>query len=155
MSINEEIRVEEFVGTWKLVSAKRTIIDTGETFDVNQPDNPPSGFLTYGNDGRMMVLNLAGQRPQPASAETITDEHRIQLFRTMVAYAGTYTFDGRSMFHHIDISWNELWTGTTQVRTVTRDGDRLAFVTSPAPGVLDGKLGTTTLVWQRYSSHVR
>jgi hypothetical protein len=150
MSTNEEIRVEEFLGTWKLVSVKRTIIDTGETFDVTEPDNPPSGFLTYGDDSRMMVLNLVGQRPKPASAEAMTDEQRNQLFRTMIAYAGTYTFDGHSMFHHIDISWNELWTGTTQVRTVARDGERLVFATSPAPGVLDGKMGTTKLVWEKY-----
>ena len=125
---------------------QRTNVETGETFDLSEPDNLPSSFLTYGNDGRMMVLNLAGQRPKPASAETMTDGQRNQLFRTMVAYAGTYTFDGHSMFHHIDISWNELWTGTTQVRTVTRDGARLVFVTSPAPWLYSKPLAFIT-VW--------
>ena len=120
---------------------RRTIVETRETFDPN-PGNSPSGFIMYGNDGRMIVLNLMGRRPKPDSLETITDEQRAQLFRTMVAYGGTYTFDGHSVSHHIDISWNECWTGTTQVRSVTRDGERLVYTTSPTPGPLDGKLGT-------------
>ena len=61
----------------------------------------------YGNDGRMLVLNLSSGRPKPDSLESITDEQRVQLFRTMVAYGGTYTIDGQSVSHHIDISWNE------------------------------------------------
>ena len=148
MSTNEEIRIEDLFGTWKLVSTHRTIVETGEILDLT-PDNSPFGFLMYGKDGRMLVLNLTRGRPKPDSLETISDEQRVQLFRTMVAYGGTYTLDGRTVSHHIDISWNEYWTGTTQVRTVTRDGERLVFTTSPAPGALDGKLGTAKLVWER------
>ena len=149
MPTNEPIRIEDLFGTWKLVSMRRTIVDTDESYDPN-PDAPPSGLLIYGNDGRMIVLNVVGGRPKPDSIETMTDELRAQLFRSMVAYGGTYTFDGQSVFHHIDISWNECWTGTTQVRKVTRDGERLVLTTTaPAPGSLDGKLGTASLVWER------
>jgi hypothetical protein len=81
---NEELRVEDFVGTWKLVSVHRTIIENGETVDTHEPDHPPSGVLMYGSDGRMIVLNLAGWRPKPDGAETMTDDQRNQLFRTML-----------------------------------------------------------------------
>ena len=150
MSTNE-ILIEDLFGTWKLVSMQRTITATGEIVDLNPAGNPPFGFLMYGNDGRMLVLNLTSGRPKPNSLDAITDEQRVQLFRTMVAYGGTYTTDGHSVVsHHVDISWNECWTGTTQVRSVTREGERLVYTTtSPAPGVLDGKLGTVRLVWER------
>jgi len=150
ISTNEEIRIEDLFGTWTLVSMTRTITETGEIVDLNPQGNPPFGFLMYGNDGRMLVLNLTSGRPRPDSLDAITDEQRIQLFRTMVAYGGTYTIDGHSVSHHVDISWNECFTGTTQVRSVTREGERLVYTTtSPAPGVLDGKLGTVRLVWER------
>lgn len=149
MSTNEEVRIEELYGTWKLASVQRMIVDTGEIYDPD-PDTPPSGLLIYGDDGHMLVLNIIGERPRPDSLETMTDEQRTRLFRTMVAYGGTYTFDGSLVFHHIDISWNECWTGTTQVRRVTRDGESLVLATtSPAPGPLDGRLGTARLVWER------
>ena len=53
------------------------------------------------------------------------------------------------MEHHIDISWNELWTGTTQFRDVKKDGNRLIYTTHPAPNARDGKMSITTLVWEK------
>jgi hypothetical protein len=148
MPADEQIQIEDLFGTWKLVSVRRTITETGEIYDPS-PDTPPSGALMYGKDGRMLVLNLTGERPKPDSLDTITDEQRAQLFRTMVAYGGTYTFDGQSVFHRIEISWNECWTETAQVRRVTRDGERLVLTTaSPARSPLDGKLGTASMVWE-------
>ena len=44
----------------------------------------------YANDGRMLVLNLSSGRPKLDSLESITDEQRVQLLRTMAAYRGTY-----------------------------------------------------------------
>ena len=66
MSANEEIRAEDLVGTWKLISAHRTFLETGETIDQN-PDNPPAGFLTYGNDGRMTAITLWAGGPNPSA----------------------------------------------------------------------------------------
>ena len=45
-----------------------------------------------------------------------TDEEGVQLLGSMVAYAGTYTLGEKQVIHHIDISWNQGWTGTDQVR---------------------------------------
>ena len=150
MSSNGEIRIEELVGTWQLVGVPRTITETGEIIDLTPKGTPPFGILTYGNEGRMLVLNLTSGRPKPDSLEAITAEQRVQLFRTMLAYGGTDTIDGNIVSHHIDISWNEVWTGTTQIRTVTREGGRFVYATtSPAPGALDGKLGTVRLVRER------
>jgi hypothetical protein len=139
---------EEVHGTWKLVSEQRTIVETGETLDLN-PGVSPSGYITYGGDGRMIALIVGGTRPKPESVDKMTDQQRAGLFRSMVAYGGTYKFEGGTMEHHIDISWNEVWTGTTQIREVRRDGDRLIYRGRPAPFSGDGKMSVVTLIWER------
>jgi hypothetical protein len=70
-------------------------------------------------------------------------------FRTMQAYGGTYEFDGRTVKHHIDMSWNQTWTGTTQIRDLHKDGDKLIYTTRPYPFPADGKMSVVTVVWQK------
>ena len=96
-----------------------------------------------------MVLIIRGDRPKPESFEKMTDQHRIALFGSMTAYAGAFTFDGKTVQHHIDISWNETWTGTTQIRDVHRDGERLSISTRPVPSSRDGRMSVITLVWEK------
>ena len=139
---------EDVYGTWKLISEHRTIVETGETVDLN-PGVPPSGYIVNGNDGRMMALIVRGKRAKPDSIEKMTDPQRADLFRSMLAYGGTYKLDGSKMEHHIDISWNEAWTGTTQIRDVRKDGDRLTYKSRPAPFSGDGKVSVVTLIWEK------
>jgi hypothetical protein len=88
-------------------------------------------------------------RPNPENVKVITDQQRADLFRTMTSYGGTYKFDGHVVEHHVDISWNQTWTGTTVIRDVRRDGDKLIYTTRPAPFAADGKLSVVTLIWQK------
>ena len=136
---------EDLYGTYKLVSVARTVLATGEVITLSREE----GFITYGKDGRMMVIMVRGERPKPGSVTETTDEQRAMLHRLMVAYAGTYKFDGKTMEHHIDISWNEVWTGTTQCRDGKKDGDRLIYTTHPEHNPLDGVMSVTTLVWEK------
>jgi hypothetical protein len=137
---------DEFYGTYKLISTTRTILDTGQEITFGGREH---GFITYSKDGRMMVLSLRGDRPKPESIEKTTDQQRVDLYRTMTAYGGTYKFDGKTIEHHIDISWNEVWTGTTQVRDVKKDGNRLIYTTKPAPNPVDGRMAVTRIVWEK------
>jgi hypothetical protein len=100
-------------GTYTLVSSTRKILESGQVVDTY--GKQPTGYINYGRDGRMLVVIVSDNkdRPAPDSVEAITDEQRADLFRTMVAYGGTYKFDGHSVEHHIDISWNQASTGTT------------------------------------------
>lgn len=111
---------DELVGTYKLVSEQRNIVDTGEIVSMDS-----LGYISYGKDGRMLVLIVRRPRPQPESIDKITDQQRVELFRTMTAYGGTYSFDRNMVEHHIDISWNEARTGTTLIRDFKREGDKL------------------------------
>jgi hypothetical protein len=132
-------------GTYKLVGEQRTIVDTGEVISATNP----RGYVSYDVDGRMMVLIVRNPRPKPESAEKITDQQRIDLLRTMTAYAGTYKLDGSTIEHNIEISMNEVWSGTKQVRTIKQDGERLVYTTPPFPFHTDGKMSINTLVWEK------
>ena len=138
---------EELHGTWKLVSMQRKIVETGQTLDAFGPN--PRGFLMYGDAGRMIVLIAMSGRPRPDSIEKTTDQQRADLFRSMVAYTGTYAFDGKQVEHHIDVAWNEVWNGTLLKLNAVKDGDRLTYTTAPIPFAGDGKLSVTTLIWER------
>jgi hypothetical protein len=138
---------EELYGTWKLASMQRRIVETGQTLDAFGPN--PRGFLMYGQAGRMMVLIAMSNRPKPESIEKMTDQQRADLLRSMVAYTGTYKFDGKSVEHDIDVAWNEVWNGTLLKLDAVRNGDRLTYTTAPIPFAGDGKVSVTTLIWER------
>jgi hypothetical protein len=136
---------EELYGTYKLLSITQRYLDTGEITILTRD----KGFITYGADGRMMVIIVGDDRPKPQSVEKMADHERVGLYRSLVAYGGTYKFDGKTMEHQVDISWNEMWTGTTQFRDVKRDGERLSISTRPAPNARDGRMAVTTLAWEK------
>ncbi len=140
---------EVLEGTWKLVSSTRTNTTTGATTDSFGSN--PLGYIMYGKDGRMMVLITRSDRPKPDSIDNdkMTDEQRSRLFSSMLAYSGTYKFDGKTIEHHIDLSWNQVWSGTTQIRNIKKDGDRLIYTTQPGPSPIDGSMGFATLVWEK------
>jgi hypothetical protein len=78
-----------------------------------------------------------------------TDEERIKLFSTVISYAGTYTFDAEKVIHHVDISWNQSWTGTDQVRFYKLDGNTLTITTPLNKNFVDGREGRSILVWEK------
>ena len=139
--------VEKLYGTWKLVSFTQRYVATGETIDVFGKD--PSGFLSYSRDGRMSAILVKDRRPRPADMAQTTTQDKAQLFGSMYAYAGTFTVDGNTVTHHVDISWNENWTGTHQVRNVRLEGDRLYISTNPQSNGIDGRIIVGELVWEK------
>ena len=106
----------------------------------------------YGSDGRLMVLIVHEARRKPADAATVTDEEAGRLFRELAAYGGTYTFDGKAVVHHVDIAWNEAWTGTDQVRNARIEGGRLILSTGPEAAPPDDEPANYDVTWERVSS---
>ncbi len=53
------------------------------------------------------------------------------------------------MSHNIDASWNQSWTGTTQVRQFKVDGASLVITTLPAKSPFDGPDISSVLVWTK------
>jgi hypothetical protein len=137
---------DELPGTYKLVSSTRTIVETGQVEDSY--GKHPNGYIMYGADGRMLVLITHEGRPQPSRTD-MTDKDRADQYRTLNAYGGTYTFHGDRIEHHIDIAANETRVGSTEIREVKRDGNRLIYTTKPQPFSADGKISVITLVWEK------
>jgi len=134
------------LGTWKLVAYARQDIETGKTYDVFGAN--PAGYVSYGPDGRMSLIIVRGDRQKPATGLP-TDRERTELHKGMIAYAGTYRVESDKVTHQIDISWNEAFTGTHQVRFVSLKGDMLTLTTAPQKSSSDGRLGIGILVWRK------
>jgi hypothetical protein len=134
------------VGTWKLTSFVREVTATGERY--NQLGEHPEGYLGYAPDGRMYAILVAGERVKPHE-QAPTDEEALKLYRSMIAYAGSYTVEGNRVIHHVDISWNGARAGGDQVRFFTREGDTLTIKTEPNKSPIDGREGVGILVWQK------
>ena len=134
------------LGTWKLKSYVREVTATGERID--ERGEHPNGYLSYAVDGRMYAIITWENRIKPREVVP-TDEERVKLFSTMISYAGTYTFDAEKVIHHVDISWNQNWTGTDQVRFYKLDGNTLTITTPLNKNFVDGCEGRSILVWER------
>lgn len=132
------------LGTWKL---KSYFVTTAAGVRSTPYGEDPTGYLSYSADGRMHAIGAASGRLVPASA-TSSHNERATLHDTMFAYAGTYSVDATNVVHHVDISWNEVWTGTDQLRFFEVNGNTLTLTTHAA----DPVTGTATLyrvIWEK------
>jgi hypothetical protein len=138
-----EGRTDKIVGTWKLVAATTENIATGQKTTIHKR----TGFLNYSPDGRVFAILIDSDRRKPAG-DIATATEAEALFRSLVAYSGTYSVEGNHVIHHIDISWNQAWTGTDQTREYKFDGERLTLVDGPSPNPRTGEKSVRTFVWE-------
>jgi len=132
-------------GVWKLVKYSRRYLDTGEV----RSDMLPQAYILYTPGGFMMSITVEEKREPPAG-EVLTDEERVRLFKTIIsAYSGTYIVEGDKVIHDVNLSWNEAWTGTRQMRLFKVSGDQLVIETTPRTAGTDTRQFINTLTWQR------
>src|SRR6202161_3045375 len=110
------------LGTWILLSMETEDLETGQKHNLLGVH--PSGYLSYGPDCRMSAILVKEGRKAPDTLVP-TDAERVDLYSGFIAYAGTYSIEGDKVSHHIDASWNQSWTRTTQVRQFKIDGESL------------------------------
>lgn len=134
------------VSTWRLKSHIQHTIATGERFPPR--GLKPQGLVTYTADGRFSLINVPGERSAPESIRP-TDKEALALFFGLTAYAGRYTVEGDVVVHHVEVSWNEMWTGTEQRRRFRVEGNELTLIAGPSANHMDGKVVEATLVWDR------
>jgi Lipocalin-like domain len=108
----------------------------------------PVGYINYGADGRMLVLTVASDRRKPVGSKATSAEVEA-LFRSMTSYGGTYTIDGNEITHHVDVSWNESWTGTAQKRIAHFGGNRVYLSTPPSLDPITGMTTVRTMTWEK------
>ena len=133
------------LGTWQLKSFVREVAGTGERY--NQLGDHPDGYINYSPDGRMLVFFVSADQPRPSQEPS--DEERIKLHKTMLAYGGTYTLSPGKVVHRIDIEWDGRRLGSEQVRFYTVEGDRLLLKTEPNKSPVDGREGIGILTFER------
>lgn len=131
-------------GIWKILSFD---VEDQESGGRNPfyGDATPKGYMILTPEGRMMVLVASGAREHGQ-----TDEKQAVLFRTMLSYTGLYRFEGDKFITAVDVSWNESWTGTEQVRYFVFEGDRLDIMTAWMPHPLHSEsIVRGILSWER------
>jgi hypothetical protein len=134
------------LGSWVLLSIETQDMETNEK--NNFLGAHPYGYLSYGADCRMHAILTKESRVAPAQL-VATDQESIGLYRGLISYAGTYSIDGSNILHHIQASWNQAWTGTTQVQQFNVDGSTLFLRTGPTKSPLTGKQSSTVFIWTR------
>jgi hypothetical protein len=135
---------QRLLGTWRLVSATREIVASGET--QAQFPKGSTGYITYGPDDRMMVL-ITG----PGRETATTEAERARLHTTMLSYAGQYFIELDAVVHRLDVAWNPELVGKDQRRYVTFEGDRLILRGATGPSAVDGVVARATITWERVS----
>jgi hypothetical protein len=137
---------EALIGTWRIKSAVSEDLATGQKSDFFGPH--PSGYISYGPDSRMQALLVKDGRKAPAGL-VATDAERIELYNGLIAYAGSYSVEGDTVSHHVDVSFNQAWTGTIQLRQFKIDGDKLNITTPPIFRPDNGQEQTFEFVWTK------
>lgn len=117
---------QKLQGVWKLESFYIESVETKER--KYSYGEKPNGYVIITPERFTAVITGQGRKPAQ------TDEERAALLRSMFAYTGLYTIEGDRLTTKVDVSWSEIWTGTSQVRIFRLEGDRLFVETLPAPG---------------------
>ena len=138
--------LDKIAGNWKMISWTVEDLATGEKNDALGPD--PVGYITYSSDGRVMVLVLRRDRQCPKVLVPTQDE-KLALYDSMFAYSGTFTIDHEKIVHHIDMSWNQAWTGTHQTRFYELRDDTLIYVGAPARNPVNDRDCVHTVIFRR------
>lgn len=134
------------IGTWRQLSG--TMVEEGSTSSRSNLSAAPNGFVNFSADGRLILLSTDSARKKPAG-EVPTAAEAEALYRSMIAYAGTYELEGNKVTYHLEATWNESWTGSKQVRFWKVDGDQLTVTTPEIVNPLTGKRSVFKLTFRK------
>ena len=134
------------IGTWKQLSG--TMVEEGSTSERSNLSAAPNGFVNFSADGRLILLSTDSARKKPAG-EVPTAAEAEALYRSMIAYAGTYKLAGNKVTYHLEATWNESWTGSKQVRFWKVEGDLLTITTPEIVNPLTGKRSVFKLTFRK------
>jgi hypothetical protein len=138
------IRSHPIVGTWKLQSfAERDIKTDTLSYPMGEK---PKAIVIYTATGHVATIFTATGRSAPAGRHA-TDAEAVQLFRTMVAFAGRYELKGDELVYYPEITWNEGWSGTKQIRYFEISDGVLQIRSAPATSALLNAETVMTMTW--------
>ena len=89
-------------------------------------------------------------RAPPRGKPATNDADSAALLKSLMVYTGKFTIDGDKLTTDVDLSWNEILTGTAQLRFFKLEGDKLSLRTAEqVSAVYPGKKVVGTLTWER------
>ena len=121
--------VSSIVGTWKLTSYVRKEMATGKS-DTYYGEHP-SGYAYYTKGGHFLIFAAAQDRKMNEKVGAPTDVERIELFKSMFAWGGTYKTEGDKVIFEVDIAWVQSWVGTTRTYQVEMANNKLTVTMPP------------------------
>ena len=124
------------VGTWKMTSFARKELATGKT--ARTYGDHPQGYAHYTKGGHFLIFAVAQDRKKNENIFA-TDAERVELFKTMFAWGGTYRTEGNNVIYNVDIAWVQSWVGTTRTYQVEIAGNKLTVATPPFKSPSDGQ----------------
>ena len=133
---------KQLVGSWRLTSWVIQVVggETTEPFGHN-----PKGRAVFTSDG-FSAFMIARPDRKPAT----NDSDSAALLKSLMVYTGKFTVDGDKLTTNVDLSWNEILTGTAQIRFFKLEGDKLSIRTAKqVSAVYPGKKVVGTLTWER------
>jgi hypothetical protein len=136
------------IGTWRLVSAGNIRKDGSlEPFSEYGPH--PIGYLMYDSTGHMCVSLANPDHPHWANAAKPTDAEKIESFRAMFAYCGTYEVQEKEkrVIHRPEMASWPHYVGTNQLRPYRFEGNHL--ILSDHEQAPDGEDGAYRITWER------
>ena len=141
-----QINHSPLVGVWNLQSIQFEDASTGDRFDMFGPN--PSGHLIQTGEGRMMAILMRSDRAPPKE-----DADGAALFKTMMAYTGTYRVEGNDKFvTDVDLAWHPGWNGTRQERFFKIEENTLSITTGQQTHpMFPGRTGRGVITWTRAS----
>ena len=124
------------VGTWKLTSFVRKEVATGKTAATY--GEHPSGYAYYTKGGHFLIFAVAQDRKKNEKADP-TDAERMELFKSMFAWGGSYKTEGNKVVYNVDVAWVPSWVGTTRTYQVEMASNKLTVTSPPFKSTLDGQ----------------
>src|SRR5262245_5738391 len=109
----------QLVGVWAIKSNVNKETATGK--ELKLMGDSPQGFAFFTKGGHFSFVLTAKDRKGAAGAQ-ITDPERAALYSTMAATTGNYKVEGNKVTLTYAATWNQIWVGTTQTRTVEISG---------------------------------
>ncbi|HJU99898.1 MAG TPA: lipocalin-like domain-containing protein [Burkholderiaceae bacterium] len=138
---------QAIIGRWQIVAWEQVYDDGRRTYPLGQQ---VEGFIQYDPDGRMMCMLCRGDRQNFSTGGqwNASLEEKAAAYSSMLAYAGSYTYGGDTVSHHVDLSAFPNWKGGIQKRRIeTMDAGRLALVARLEEGTSEAR--TARLTWKR------
>ncbi len=130
-------------GTWRVTSFKVQVIGEPEERDIFGSN--PKGYVILTPEPRIMVFIAAdGRRPPTNQAEAAA------MLQSMIAYTGRITLEPDKFTTDVEISQNQIYAGTPQVRFYIVNGDKLTLRTPEQSSALfPGKRTIAVLTFER------